>query len=246
MPTCYGLQLTVIASASLRIFKMSLIPSQSDLLFILSAGGVYSGSLGSTMTFASELFPVYASVTTFMTLYPQLLNMDYPVLILPPPKSMTKNMTKVKWTTYTRKLFTDRMRDAYRSRKLKAFHRSPEFRTTFANNISSEFHIDRLQRSDIIMDQDDCIRAAALQVLQSFRHLVTNTMPQAQVPSVAPVQPTVVPVAPSIVASTIVSSTHRFDAPVQRIVPTFTGISSSLVGTIGQLTCSIMQPDTCP
>ena len=140
---------------------------------------------------------------------------------------MTENMTKVKWTTYIRKLFTDRTRDAYRTRKLKAFHRSPEFRTTFAN-ISSEFHIDRLRRSDIIMGHDDCIRAAALQVLQSFRHLVTSTMPQAQVRSVALVQPTVSPVAPTDVAPAIVSSTHQFDAPVRRIVPSLTGISSSL------------------
>ena len=102
MPTCYGLQLTVIAScfvAHLQDEFGSIIIdqylSQSDLLFILSAGGIYSGSLGSTRTFASELFPVYASVTAFMTLYPQLLIMDYPVIILPPPKSMTENMSKL-------------------------------------------------------------------------------------------------------------------------------------------------------
>ena len=90
MPTCYGLQLTVVASclvAHLQDEFGSIIIdqylSQSDLLFILSAGGVYSGSLGSTRTFASKLFPVYASVTAFMTLYPQLLIMDYPHLASP-------------------------------------------------------------------------------------------------------------------------------------------------------------------
>ena len=124
MPTCYGLELAVIASCLVAHLQDE-FGSQSDLLFILSAGGVYSGSLGSTRTFASELFPVYTSVTAFMTLYPQLLAMDYPVLILPPPKSMTENMTKLQWTTYMRKLFTDRPRDAYRTRKLRAFHRSP-------------------------------------------------------------------------------------------------------------------------
>ena len=63
MPTCYGLQLTVVASclvAHLQDEFGSIIIdqylSQSDLLFILSAGGVYSGSLGSTRTFASECF----------------------------------------------------------------------------------------------------------------------------------------------------------------------------------------------
>ena len=53
-------------------------------------------------------------------------------------------------------------------------------------------------------------------------------MPQTQVQSAARVQPTVIPAAPTIVAPTIVSSMHQFDAPVRRIVPTFTDISSSL------------------
>ena len=104
MLTCYGLQLSVIASCLVAHFQdefgsinIDQYLSQSDLLFILfilSAGGVYSGSLGSTRTFASELFPVYASVEAYMKLYPQLLNMDYSVIILPPPKSMAENMTK--------------------------------------------------------------------------------------------------------------------------------------------------------
>ena len=81
MPTCYGLQLAVIASCLVAHlqdeFGSILIDQylpQSDLLFILSAGGVYSGSLGSTRTFVSELFPVYASVTAFVTLYPHGLS----------------------------------------------------------------------------------------------------------------------------------------------------------------------------
>ena len=115
IPTCYGLQLAVIASCLVAHLQdefgsinIDQYLSQSDLLFILSTGGVYSGSLGSTRTFASELFPVYTSVTASMTLYPQLLNIDYPVM------SMTENMTKVKWTTYMRKLLADRPRDAYK------------------------------------------------------------------------------------------------------------------------------------
>ena len=107
MPTCYGLQLSVIASCLVAHFQdefgsinIDQYLSQSDLLFILSAGGVYSGSVGSTRTFASDLFPVYASVEAYMTLYPQLLNTDYSVLILPPPKSMAENMTKAKWTCF--------------------------------------------------------------------------------------------------------------------------------------------------
>ena len=107
MLTCYGLQLSVIASCLVAHFQdefgsinIDQYLSQSDLLFILSAGSVYSGSLGSTRTFASELFPVYASVEAYLTLYPQLLNMDYSVIILPPPKSMAENMTKAKWTCF--------------------------------------------------------------------------------------------------------------------------------------------------
>ena len=101
--TCYGLQLTVVAGCLVAHLQdkygsimIDQYLSQSDLLFILSAGGVCNSSLGSARTFASELFPVYASTADFMTMYPQLLNMDYLVLILPPLKSMTENMTKVK------------------------------------------------------------------------------------------------------------------------------------------------------
>ena len=114
------------------------------------------------------------------------------------------------------------------------------------------------------MGQDDCIRAAALQALQSFRHLVNSTMPQAQAQSATRVPQTVIPASPTIVAPNIVSSTHHFDAPIRRLVPTFTDISSSLAPlyietamfalraqqritnwTVGQLTCSIMQLGTC-
>ena len=153
--------------------------------------------------------------------------MDYAVIILPPPKSMTENMTKAKWTTYLRKLLVVRPRDAYRKRKLTAFHRSPDFRTAFTN-MSSEFNIDRLQRSAVVMGPDDCIRAAAGQVLQSFRQFVNSTMPQAPVESVPNAPQTVIPAATITVAPAIVSSTHHFDAPVRRLVPTFTDISSSL------------------
>ena len=121
MPTCYGLQLSVIASCLVAHFQdefgsvnIDQYLSQSDLLFILSAGGVYNGSLGATRVFASDLFPLYASVEAYMTLYPQLLNMDYSVLILPPPKSIAENMTKAKWAQYSRKLLAVRPRDAYR------------------------------------------------------------------------------------------------------------------------------------
>ena len=85
MPTCYGLQLTVVASclvAHLQDEFGSIIVdqflSQSDLLLILSAGGVYSGSLDSTRTFASALFPVYASNTAFMTLTPPNKKCNFP------------------------------------------------------------------------------------------------------------------------------------------------------------------------
>ena len=163
-----------------------------------------------------------------MTLYPQLLNMDYSVLILPPPKSMAENMTKAKWAQYSKKLLAVRPRDAYRKRKLAAFHRSPEFRTAFTT-MSSDFHIDRLQRSAIAMSQDDCIRAAATQMIQSFRQLVTSAMTQASVQSVPTAQQTILPAATINVTPVIVSSTHQFDAPIRRFVPTFTDISSSLI-----------------
>lgn len=145
---CYGLKLTIAASclvAHLQDEFGSIIVdqylSQPDLLFILSAGGVYTGSLGSARSFVSELFPVYASANDFLTLYPQMLNMDYSVLILPPPKSMTENVSLVKWTAYNQKLFTARTRQMYRQRRMEAFHRPPEFRTSFVIH-QSEFHIE--------------------------------------------------------------------------------------------------------
>jgi len=89
MPTCYGLQLTVIASCLVAHLQdecattvIDQYLSLFDLLFILSAGGVYRGSMGLSRTFTSDLFPVYDSVTAFMTLQPRLLNMDYAVLTL--------------------------------------------------------------------------------------------------------------------------------------------------------------------
>jgi N-acetylglutamate synthase/N-acetylornithine aminotransferase len=54
-PVCYGLQLSIAASCLVAHLQdefdtiiVDQYLSQSDLLFILSAGGVYTGSLGST------------------------------------------------------------------------------------------------------------------------------------------------------------------------------------------------------
>ena len=109
----YGLQLTIAASCLVAhlqdkfgTINIDQYLSQSDLLFILSAGGVYHGSLGSARLFESDLFPVYASVNTLLTLYPLLLNMDYSVLILHPPRSMTENVSTAKWSAYNKKFFT--------------------------------------------------------------------------------------------------------------------------------------------
>jgi len=95
--------------------------SQSDLLFILSAGGVYQGSLGSARSFESDLFPVYASVNNFLTLYPLLLNMSY---------SVPENVSTAKWAAYNKKFFTKKPREEYRQQKLQVFHRLPEVRSS--------------------------------------------------------------------------------------------------------------------
>jgi hypothetical protein len=55
---------------------------------------------------------------------------------------MTENMSKAKWTTYIGKLFKERTKSNYRERKLKAFHKSPEYRTA-ATSSFSEFHLPR-------------------------------------------------------------------------------------------------------
>ena len=148
--------------------------------------------------------------------------MDYAVLILPPPMSMTENMSKTKWTTYIGKLFKEWPKNNYRERKFKAFHKSPEYRTAATTNVS-EFHIDRLQRSTTIMGQDDCIRSASLVVLDKFRQLVASAMPQTQVQSVALVHPIVAPATSTSAPHIIVSSTHQFEAPI-RSIPTLTPI----------------------
>jgi hypothetical protein len=82
-PVCYGLQLTLAASCLVPHLQdefdsiiVEQYGSQSDLLFILYAGGVYNGSLGPGISFVSDLFPVYSSANDFLTLYPQLLLMD--------------------------------------------------------------------------------------------------------------------------------------------------------------------------
>ena len=53
-------------------------------------------------------------------------------------------------------------------------------------------------------------------------------MPQAPVQSVSTAQQTVIPAATINVAPAIVSLTHQFDAPVRRLVPTFTDILAPL------------------
>lgn len=133
-PTRYGLQLSIVASCLVSYLQdefesinVDRYLSQSDLLFILSAGDVYNGSLGPSRSFTSNLFNVYASVKRFLSLYPQLLTMDYSVLILPPPKSMTENVSVGKWTAYIRMLLATKTREMFRHRKFEAFHRPPQY-----------------------------------------------------------------------------------------------------------------------
>jgi hypothetical protein len=140
-PICYGLQLTLAASALVAHLQddfestnVDQYLSQSDLLFILSAGGVYTGSFGPGRSFVSDLFPVYSSANDFLTLYPQLLQMDSTILLLPPPKSVTANVSSAKWAIYNRKLLATKTLDEFRRRKLAAFQRQPEFRTTFVRH----------------------------------------------------------------------------------------------------------------
>jgi len=153
--------------------------------------------------------------------------MDHAVLIFPPPKSMTENMSKAKWTTYIGKLCN------YRERKLKAFHKSPEYRTA-ATSSFSEFHIDRLQRSTTIIGQDDCIRAASLVVLHKFCQLVASAVPQTHVQNVALVHPAVATSPTTSVPHTIVSSTHQFEALIRRIAPTLTDIGTAMFALCAQ------------
>lgn len=138
-PTCYGLQLSLVASCLVSYLQdefestnVDQYLSQSDLLFILSARGVCHGSLGLARSFASDLFPIYASSDEFLSIYPPLLTSDHLVLILPPPKSMTENMSSGKWSAYTRKLLADKTKEQYRQRKLAAFRQSPQYRTDFS------------------------------------------------------------------------------------------------------------------
>jgi hypothetical protein len=168
------------------------------LLFILSAGGIYQGSLGHVRSFASKLFPVYSSSNAFLSIYPQLLAMDNLVLIVPPPKSMTENMSSGKWKAYTRKLLANRTIEHYRQRKLATFRQTPQYRNDFSRS-ASQYQVETLHRSSATMDATDCVLAAALRVMTSFRSLtdtattsrsaqITTTASTLSSPVVPPVQ----------------------------------------------------------
>ena len=135
--------------------------------------------------------------------------MDYSVLILSPPRSMTENVSTAKWAAYNKKFFTKKPRKEYRQQKLQVFHRLPEVRTSFTTE-QSQFHIDRLQRSPHIMLDQDYVRVTAHEVVTSFRGLVTSTAQQQVLPA---------PPASTSVASLVMSPTHHFQAPTRRLVP---------------------------
>jgi hypothetical protein len=231
LPTCYGLQLSLVASClvshlqdEFESINVDQHLSQSDLLFILSAGGIYQGSLGHGRSFASQLFPVYSSSNAFLTIYPQLLATDNLVLIVPPPKSMTENMSSGKWKAYTRKLLDNRTIEHYRQRKLATFRQSPQYRDDFSRS-ASQYHIDTFHRSSATMDATDCVFTAALRAMTSLRSLTdpASTSRSAQITTTAStLSSTVVPSIPNPVVPT-----HQFVAPPRRLVPTLSNVSSS-------------------
>jgi hypothetical protein len=230
-PTCYGLQLSLVASClvshlqdEFESIDVDQHLSQSDLLFILSAGGIYQGSLGHVRSFASKLFPVYSSSDAFLSIYPQLLATDNLVLIVPPPKSMTENMSSGKWRAYTRKLLANRSIEHYRQRKLATFRQPPQYRDDFSRS-ASQYHIETLHRSSATMDATDCVLVTALRVMTSFRSLTNtaSTSRSAQITTTASTLSS--PVVPPI--QNFAVPTHQFVAPPRQLVPTLANISSS-------------------
>lgn len=67
----------------------------------------------------------------------------------------------------------------------------------------------------------DYVRVAAREVITSFRALAASIVPQRQAQNVPSASTTVSAV------PLVVSSTHQFEAPPRRLVPTFTNISST-------------------
>ena len=68
------------------------IMSQSDLLFVLHAGGVYQPDASANRVFASDLFPVYLNKEEFVQTYPQLIAMSLELL--------SKNRSNQTWMAY--------------------------------------------------------------------------------------------------------------------------------------------------
>ena len=98
--------------------------SQSDLLFVLHAGGVYQPDASASRVFASGLFLVYLNKEEFVQICPQLIAMSFDLLLFPPPE-LSKNRLTTTWSAFTASVRQSATMDAHRTLKLATWHKSP-------------------------------------------------------------------------------------------------------------------------
>ena len=176
----YGIQLAQAAGCLVAELQdeasgaitVDTIMSQSDLLFILHAGGVYQPDASANRLFASNLFPVHINKQQFMLTCPQLITMSLELFLFPLPE-ITKNRSNRTWMGYIESMRQYATMNAHRAAKLAAFHQAPVFRQSFAIQ-HSMFDMRRPTRATAPMKQSDFIRTAGKDMVSKFRALTTT------------------------------------------------------------------------
>jgi hypothetical protein len=206
--------------------------SQSDLLFIISAGGVVQPLVDTHQNFVSDLFLIYNSVSEFLVLYDQLLRLDSKILLLPPPQQLPKSETSERWNN---KLLKHAPLEKYRSIKLATLTQPAVYRDTFAK-YPSQFKLVDYSRSTTPMSSTNFVRTEALALLASFHVFqqdtaVSETSVEAPIMTTAqPSVPTALPTAPTdgrLLSANVTSSTtpvmptNQFALPARVVVPQF-------------------------
>ena len=185
------------------------VMSQSDLLFVLHAGGVYQPDASANRLFASDLFPVYLNKAEFVRICPQLIPMSFD-LFLYPPQELTRNRSIQTWRANTALMRLPAAMEAQRTIKLAAFHQAPVFRQDFIQQ-HSLFDMRQPTRASKPMHQNDFVRDAGQQMVAAFRVLSTAVAPTLSTNS----QSASTAAAPQ----TSITPTHQFIVPPTLLQP---------------------------
>ena len=139
--------------------------SQSDLLFVLHAGGVYQPDASANRVFASDFFPVYLNKEEFVQ-----IAMSLELLLFPLPE-LSKNRSNQTWVAYIDSMRRFATMDAQST----AFHQAPVFGHTFAIQ-HSMFDMRRPTRASEPMKQSDFVRRAGKEIVTAFRALTATAI----------------------------------------------------------------------